>query len=148
MRFLSEDYERHWRQALDACGPDPAERLWAMIAAEFDPHVCNVRYIAAWAALRAEANSRPSYQAISGQSDEAFEMTLAGLCREIIKQGEYPLDAGKIASGLASLTDGLGIGYLMQPDVFTERHGLACAQEHLIGLFPKHFSSDGPIWAG
>ena len=119
-----------------------------MMEADFDPKVCNVRYIAAWAALRAESQSRPSYQAISGRSDEAFELTLAEICKEIVAQGNYGLDPDQIATGLASLTDGLGMGYLMNPDIFTERHALACAVEHLVGLFPRHFSRTGPIWAG
>ncbi len=145
MKFLAADYEDHWRTALKECGPGAAERLWALMEADFHPRVCNVRYIAAWAALRAEAQSRPAYQAISGRSDEAFDTALEEICSAIVEEGGYNLDPVQIAMGLSSLNDGLGMSYLMTPEAFSERDALACVQEYLAGLFPKHFTRSGPI---
>src|SRR5262245_8129528 len=36
LRYLADEYREHWRRALDRAGSDPAARLLAFVAADFD----------------------------------------------------------------------------------------------------------------
>src|SRR5690606_12335101 len=43
LRSLADEYSAHWRNALARARPDPASRLWALVAADFDRQICNRR---------------------------------------------------------------------------------------------------------
>ena len=60
-------------------GPRAADRLWAVVAADFDRRVCTRRKIAAWCAFWGEAKSRPTYQALCGAREEGSGGRTGGL---------------------------------------------------------------------
>lgn len=145
LRFMSAAYEANWREALETAAPGPAQKLWALVKSDFDRKVCNQRYIAAWFALRVEAQSRPTYKRISRRPDDAFLGAIAGLCEALIADGGYDADADMLAAGLDAMLEGMWLAILMDTDRVSRRRGFASVGQHLACIFPKHFTADGPI---
>ncbi len=145
LRFMSAAYEANWREALRTAAPGPAQKLWALVKSDFDRSVCNQRTIAAWFALRVEAQSRPTYRRISRRPDDAFLGAIVDLCRDLIADGGYDADAGKLAAGLDAMLEGMWLSILMDPDRMSRRRGLASVSQYLTCVFPRHFSNEGPL---
>ncbi len=145
LRFMSEAYEANWREALRAAAPDPALQLWALAMSDFNRNVCNQRYIAAWFALRVEAQSRPAYKRISRRQDDAFLGAIEGLCAALIAEGGYDANAKRLAAAFDAMLEGMWLAILMDPDRMSRRRGFASVAQHLVCVFPRHFSIDGPI---
>ena len=82
---MADEYSQHWRAALQKAGDDPARQLFTLVAADFDRSICNKRKLAAWCAFWGEAKSRPTYQALCGARDEAYQNVFIELCR-VLKQ--------------------------------------------------------------
>lgn len=145
LRHLSELYVTHWRCAHDDAEPNAAARLWAIVTSDFEHKVCNRRYIATWVGLRLESQYRPIYKRICGRTDKAFGETIAGLCRRLIDEGGYDADAKRIGAGIDAMLEGLWLHILVNPDRMSRTRARACAKDHLATLFPKHFTSQGPL---
>jgi AcrR family transcriptional regulator len=145
LRYLADEYGNHWRAALAKAGPSPAERLWALVAADFDRKVCSRRKIAAWCAFWGEAESRPTYQALCGSRDEQYQETIVDLCKALVAEGGYDADPVHLAHGLDALLEGLWLRLLMDPAKQARERLRACAAAHLAAVFPRHFSAEGPI---
>lgn len=143
LQFMAEEYSDHWRAAMETAGPDPARRLWALVAADFDLTICSKTKLAAWCAFWGEARSRPTYQSLCGARDEAYQMTLTVLCAELAAAappGGARQDAAAIALALDALLDGLWLRMMMQ-DRMTGERALAAARAFLIAVFPHQFSA-------
>ena len=85
LQYMADEYSQHWRAALQKGGDDPARQLFTLVAADFDRSICNKRKLAAWCAFWGEAKSRPTYQALCGARDEAYQNVFIELCR-VLKQ--------------------------------------------------------------
>ncbi len=82
LQYMADEYSAHWRAALQKAGDDPARQLGVLVAADFDRSICNRRKLAAWCAFWGEAKSRPTYQALCGARDEAYQNVFIDLCRQ------------------------------------------------------------------
>jgi transcriptional repressor BetI len=139
LQYMADEYAAHWRNALAKAGDDPAERLAALVAADFDRSVASRRKIAAWCAFWGEAKSRPTYQALCGARDEVYQQTLTDLCAELIKVGGYRLDASHTALALDAMLEGLWLRIMMRGQDMTREKAHEAAKAMLTSLFPKHF---------
>jgi TetR/AcrR family transcriptional repressor of bet genes len=139
LQHMAEEYAAHWRGALDKAGDDPARRLAAVVAADFDRAVCSRRKLAAWCAFWGEAKSRPTYQALCGARDQAYQATMIELCAALARDGGYRFDVEKAALGLAALLEGLWLRLMMGGDDISREKAQDAAFEHLAIVFPKHF---------
>lgn len=139
LQFMAEEYAAHWRNALDKAGPDPAARLAALVAADFDRAVCNRRKLAAWCAFWGEAKSRPTYQKLCGARDEAYQDVMVDLCAALIADGRYALDATGTALALDAMLEGLWLRLMMRGDDMTREKAYAAAKGMLEALFSKHY---------
>ncbi len=148
LMYMAAFYRQNWETALAKGGADPAKALWKVVRADFDRKVCNRRIIAAWSGLRAEARSRPAYQRICGEHDDAFRTVLTDLFTSLVKDGKYSANAEKLALVMESLLEGMWLQILMGRENMTRQRAHACAIEFLVTMFPKHFTSDGPIVMG
>lgn len=143
LQYMSEEYSGHWHAALDRAGSSPANRMWALVAADFDRKICSKRKLAAWCAFWGEAKSRPTYQALCGANDREFNETFVHLCTELKREGGYDFDPGCIALGLSTMMDGLWLR-LMMSDGLTRDGAHEAAIDFLVTIFPKHFNRTGP----
>lgn len=145
LRYLSQVYDRNWREAVKKAPASAAARIWAHAKSDFHKSVCNRRYISAWSGLRAEASSRPTYQKICADSDKACQDYILAQCRQIQKEGDYATDPEIVALALDALTEGLWLQFLMQPDILTPAKARKCVLAFFAGQYPKHFDRKGPI---
>ena len=113
LQHMAEEYAAHWRSALAKASGDPADQLLALVRADFDPAICNRRKLAAWCAFWGEARSRPTYQAHCGSRDEAYQLLLERMCRDLADSGNYSLDPHSVAVALDALLEGLWLRLMM-----------------------------------
>ena len=144
LQHMSEEYAAHWRGALERAGDDPARRLWAVVAADFDRAVCSRRKLAAWCAFWGEAKSRPTYQALCGSRDIAYQNVMIELCAALETEGGYGFDPERIALGLSAMLEGLWLRLMMGGDDINRVKAHEAAIEQLVTIFPKHFTATGP----
>lgn len=139
LQLMADEYAAHWRAALQKAGDDPARRLAAMVAADFDRAVCNRRKLAAWCAFWGEAKSRPTYQALCGARDAAYQNLFVELCGALKDDGGYRYDPQATALALAALLEGLWLRLMMGTEDVTRESALQAANEFLALAFPRHF---------
>ncbi len=141
LRFLAEEYRGTWINAVAMAGPDPAERLRALLLADFDDDVFTPRKLAAWVAFWGEKQGRPVYDAICSDFDRERVRVLLEHCGALISEGGYGHDPALTAKTLDALGDGLWYGMVSArnnagADANAARAAVALA---LAMFFPRHF---------
>lgn len=142
LQSLADEYVGHWEVALAKAGPGAAERLWAVVAADFDRRVCTRRKIAAWCAFWGEAKSRPTYKALCGARDERYQRVVEGLVAELKAEGGYGYVPLPMALALCAMLEGLWIR-LMMGEGLRREEAQAAAVAGLVASFPRHFGPEG-----
>ena len=102
--------------------------------------ICNKRKLAAWCAFWGEAKSRPTYQALCGARDEAYQNVFVEICARLKTDGGYDYEPYATAVGLCAMLEGLWLRLMMGTEGVTREsaHDVAC--EYLATVFPKHFN--------
>jgi AcrR family transcriptional regulator len=145
-RQLADEYHDNWRQMLEAAGPAPAARLWALVMAEFAEAVCTPRKILAWKAFWAEAHGRSDYLKEFGPRNVEYLRILSDCCARIIAEGGYQgYDAGLVARIIDSLNGGLWLELTSTATPMTVHEARRAALTHLVLLFPRDFTTRGPL---
>jgi TetR/AcrR family transcriptional repressor of bet genes len=139
LQFMADEYAQHWRQTLKKAGPTPAEKLAALIDGDFDRSVASRRKLAAWVAFWGEAKSRPTYQALCGQRDQAYHDELTRICAELIAVSGRAADPVALAHGIDSLLEGLRLRLMMDGEGFRRADARSVARQFLSLAFPGHF---------
>lgn len=142
LQYMADEYSSHWRNALARAGPEPADRLWALVAADFDRVVCNKRKLAAWCAFWGEAKSRPTYQALCGARDAAYQQVFVDLCEALEREAGYGFDPGAMALALSATLEGLWLRLMMGTENVTRETSFRAAAEMLASVFPRHYGRD------
>ncbi|WP_274627028.1 TetR family transcriptional regulator C-terminal domain-containing protein [Arvimicrobium flavum] len=139
LQYMADEYAAHWRAALLKGGTEPATQLMALVTADFDRTICNRRKLAAWCAFWGEAKSRPTYQALCGARDEAYQLQIIEICRRLKDEGGYAYDPFTTALGLSAMLEGLWLRLMMGTEEVTREIALRAAHEHLASVFPRHY---------
>ena len=105
--------------------------------------VCTPRKLAAWCAFWAEAQSRPTYLEHCSANDEEYQETFTRIVGEIIDDGQYPYDAGRIARGLEAMMEGIWLDMMTMQSPITREEGLKTVLASLAAFFPRHFTPEG-----
>ena len=141
LQYMADEYSLHWRRALDKAEDRPAAQLRALVAAEFDRSICNKRKLAAWCAFWGEARSRPTYQALCGARDEAYQRVFIDLCAALKRDGDYAFEPVSTALALSAMLEGLWLRLLMGTEDVTRETALQAAMAFLASVFPKHYGN-------
>ena len=140
---LANEYHQNWVNRVKEAGPSPAERMKAMLLADFDTTVFTHEKLAAWIAFWGETQGRPVYDEIYGSLDAERRAASAALCRELIVEGGYALDPHLAMCALEALGDGLWLGLAAQgASLRTGEQALEPGKvimATLRSMFPKHF---------
>ena len=139
LQALSDEYSAHWRAALQKAGDGPAGQLFALVSCDFDRTICNKRKLAAWCAFWGEAKSRPTYQALCGSRDEAYQQLFEEICGALIIEADYRYDRDSAALALLAMLEGLWHRLMMGGDGLSAEKARRVAQHHLAVVFPQHF---------
>jgi TetR/AcrR family transcriptional repressor of bet genes len=143
LKFMSNEYQENWTRAFDETGPSAAEKLEAVMMADFEPPISNRNRIAAWFAFYGEAKSRPTYMAACADRDQVTYEVMVELCRTIIEEGGYPnLAPDRVADGFGTMTEGLWLDLLIWPHNSSPELAKQTLRTYLTALFPKHFPAD------
>jgi TetR/AcrR family transcriptional repressor of bet genes len=143
LRFLAEDYDLHFRQALEKSAPTPAAKLLALMELDLKPSVCDRKKLAVWFAVWGEVKAVPTYQAICSARERKYDDILRQLTEEIIREGSYAdIDAKITADALSSLTDGLWLSCLINPKLFDRSAAREAIVSYLRAVFPDHYSKE------
>jgi AcrR family transcriptional regulator len=142
LQYMADEYSQHWRAALLRAGDEPARQLFTLVAADFDRSICNKRKLAAWCAFWGEAKSRPTYQALCGARDEAYQNVFIELCRVLKGEGGYDFEPHAAALALSATLEGLWLRLMMGTEDVTRETALKAATEFLASVFPKHYARE------
>jgi TetR/AcrR family transcriptional repressor of bet genes len=141
LRYLADEYRANWHSALDAAGSDPAEKLEALLWADFNAEICTPRKLAAWCAFWAEAQSRPTYLEHCASNDEEYSAIVLDLCTRIIAAGRYPHEPRHIARALDALLEGLWLDLMTMATPYSRDEAKLTIHACLHAFFPRHYSA-------
>ena len=139
LQFLADEYAANWKDAVAKAGENPVEQLRALVHADFNRNVNTRRKLAAWCAFWGEARSRPTYNALCGARDAAYQELVRKLCRQIAEETHHPGDSDVIALSLESLLEGLWLRMMLAPQDIKLDRARDAAMEFLRNAFPKHY---------
>ena len=142
---LAEEYRANWTRALLEADPDPAARLDALLAADFEPEICTPARLSAWCAFWGEAQSRPLYQARCGANDEAYKSALEGVCRDLASAGGYAGDPARTARALRVMLEGTWLDLVTMSGPQDRAEALRTVRAAAAAFFPRHMDEDGPV---
>lgn len=137
--YLADEYRHNWISAHDAAPAEPAARLEAMIRADFNEVVCASDRLAAWSAFWGESRFRPLYQQACEANDRDYNGRVEQLCRELVAEGSYAIDAGLTARAIRILLDGLWLDIVSRNSPDARHEALATAMTTVRAFFPAHF---------
>jgi len=66
LRQMAEAYSLHWRDRLNSAEQEPVAQLLAMVLADFDASVLNLKTLGVWFAFRAQVRAKPEYLDLIG----------------------------------------------------------------------------------
>lgn len=143
LNALAQEHRALWVNALTDCDLPAAERLRAIVDAQFHPRICSRKKLAVWFAFFGEATHRESYRKSSSHIDLERQETSADLCRQIIAEGDYTnTKAEDVSLSLEGLFDGFWLNILMYPAKFNREDAARQVFDYLKSVFPKHFPDD------
>jgi TetR/AcrR family transcriptional repressor of bet genes len=141
LRYLADEYKTQFNKTYDKSGPDPAEKLLALVELDLHPSICDRRKVAVWFAFWGEVQSRPIYRKICDERDQYYDDIVENLAGKIIADGGYKgVTAESVATALTSMTNGLWLSCLISPRSFDRHKAKDAVNEYLCSVFPKHFS--------
>ncbi len=120
-------YQQNWQDALDGAGDDPADRLIALIRADFDPAICNPESLSFWFAYWGEQKFTPKYAEILVRFDDARIGAMRKACAALMT-GATADDVNRAAEWIDTFSD----GYWQRLHVAPEQYDAArCMNETL-----------------
>jgi len=143
MLYLAEEYRQNWTMALALAGRGAADRLDAMLRADFVPAIFTPERIAAWCSFWGEAQSRPLYQEYCGSNDEEYNRCLEGIVRDLLAEGGYDGDPARIARVLRVAVEGLWLDMMTMRAPYPRTEALATVHACAAAFFPRHFTAEG-----
>ena len=146
--YLSEEYRRNWQAALDGAGPNPEQRLAALVEADFSPQVCQPSRLYSWCAFWGESQSRPLYLEQCGGNDEAYSHVMEGICAEMNARYGYSVDPVRAARLIRITVEGTWLELITTINPYSQDEAKRTVWTCASVLYPRHFSPEGLIGAG
>ena len=143
LRAVADEYHEQFMQTLEASAPDPAEQLLALMELDLKPSICDRQKLAVWFAFFGEIKAVPTYRKICSERNQKYDRIMHELATSIVRDGAYTnVDARSVADVLSSLTDGMWLSCLVNPESF-DRHRAARTVRHYLGaVFPQHYPQE------
>ena len=139
LNHIVNEYRTAWYKALQITGETVAEKLAALAAVDFEKHICQRNKLAVWFAFWGESRSRLTYRKMCSEGSREYTQLLTLLCEDIIKQGDYKVQAQHVATGLLAMNGGLWLDMLISPAEMSREQAREISLSYLRGVFPGHF---------
>jgi TetR/AcrR family transcriptional regulator, transcriptional repressor of bet genes len=148
-RYLSEEYEKVWRDNLIRVRTAPLDRLKAMIETNFDRRIFTAEKLAVWFAFWSDAELRDRYRAAATRVErryiEEIEAEIAHLLRGNRQRGP---SAGDVARPLMAMIDGFWLQSVLSPRGFSRIKAIATCltfiEQRLSAASPRLPRRSGP----
>ena len=137
---MADDYKRHWRECLNNASKHPDAQIKALVLADFDPQVLNLKTMGVWFAFRAMVRSRPKYIELVGTREREQMQKMKTLLRQLNEESGSTHDPQIVTKGLTAMLDGIWTDYYLYPDSFDRDINKACVFMFLDGLYPGRFA--------
>ncbi len=136
LRDLYQGYQTLWTEALEAAGPDPRDRLLALIEADFKPEACGPDVLPLWFAFWGELRFTAKYDQVAESFDQHRRDALIGIWSELLPD-RSPQEVGQLAEWLDILTDGYWQRLHLSPDSFDAQLAVRATRDCLARLTPE-----------
>ena len=137
---LAGEYREKFDKTLADSGPDPADRLQAIMEHDLRPSICNRGKLAIWFAFWGEVKSRPTYQRLCAEWDKRYDDVVTELCEQIIAEGDYThVSAESVTYAISSMINGLWLSCLISPRSWSREAAKTAVMHYLASTFPRHF---------
>lgn len=146
LAHMVEEYEAFSAAAVRGAGPDPAARLDALVAADFDPALASRKMVTVWYAFWGETRWRKDFLALCRRRSDTYQRRTCALVQEIIDAGGHrDLDAAAIARGLNAMIDGLWLDILIEPEACDRHAAVRICRTYLARVFPLEFGREPSV---
>ena len=146
LKYIAEEYRRHWEKTLERAGPEPADKLATLVDLDFSKAICDRKKLAVWFAFWGETRSRPIYMKTCAEYDRHYVQVETELFTELLRDDtEKQHDPQVLATTLDALVDGLWLDMLLMPKELDRKQARALAMNYLHTVLPGYFPpSSGP----
>ena len=145
LTHLAEEYRQNWQAALATAGDNPAEQLNALIEADFNPSICTPSRLSAWCSFWGEAQSRPLYQQVCGEKDDAYNLQIEAICQRLSDAGGYGHNARHVARVIRVTIEGTWLDLMTMVEPYERDEALTTVHTCAALCFPNHFTPQGLI---
>ncbi len=135
LRDLYEGYEALWTSALNAAGPDPRDRLLALLGADFRAEACGPDVLPLWFAFWGELRFTAQYAEVAEAFDARRREVLVDIWAELLPEGGIA-GAGQMAEWMETLTDGYWQRLHLAPTEFNRSGAFESCRVCLARLVP------------
>ncbi|MFB9262176.1 TetR family transcriptional regulator C-terminal domain-containing protein [Bradyrhizobium erythrophlei] len=133
---VAKDFEQATRAAADAAGPDPLDRLHAVVTASFRPPVFTPERVLVWVALASTSRWSPELAEIYRKLYRPYRRGLAHLMQRAGDARGVQINSDRLAITLTQLTEGLWAGWAADPKTVSAAEGEAACHDLLDAFFP------------
>ncbi len=141
LRQMSDAYNWHWRSRLADASQESVEQLKALLLADFDPEVLNLKTLGIWFAYRAQVRARPEYLDLVGTREREQTQKTVALLRKLNRAGGRDHDPGALARVLAAMIEGMWTEFYLYPNEFDRKKSIEAVFLFLDAMYPGNFGS-------
>ena len=134
---VAKDFEQATRAAAEAAGPDPLDRLHAVVTASFSAPVFRPERVLVWVALASTSHWSPELADIYRQLYRPYRRGLAHLMRRAADARGVRINADRLAMTLTQLTEGMWAGWAADPKTVSSAEGEAACHDLLDAFLGK-----------
>ena len=142
---MADEYKLHWRNNLKNAPKSSDAQLKALVLADFDPKVLNLKTMGVWFAFRAMARTKPEFVKLVGTREQEQMQKMKSLFRQLNKESGNNHNPEIVANGLTAMLDGMWTDFYLFPDDFNCDTNMTSVFMFLNGLYRGRFSLQDSI---
>ncbi len=137
-RHRLEEYRTFWMDALSSAGPDPVDRIMALVFAALAPEYMERQNLTFWNSLWSEASRNVSLAEMSERFDAERQEVQMSLCKDAKDLLSGTVWTPKtVAHTLETMTDGMWSRLYYSPDYLTPKDARLAVGTVLSLIFPS-----------
>jgi TetR/AcrR family transcriptional repressor of bet genes len=137
VRELAKDFENATRAAAAGAGPDPFDRLHAVLAASFREPVFTPERVLVWVALASTSHWSPELADVYRKLYRPYHRGLARLLKKAGDDRGVRINSERLAVTLTQLVEGLWSGWAADPKTVSVREAEAACHDLLNAFLPN-----------
>ncbi|BCH29904.1 HTH-type transcriptional regulator BetI [Mesorhizobium sp. L-8-10] len=123
------------RRAAASAGPNPMDRLYAVIHASFTPPGCTAEHMAVWVALTGTARWSPDLRDLYQRIWRGYRTDVGRLLDRAAKSQKIEIDVKVCALAFSQIVEGLWISCNADPDVVSTEEAEECCRTFVNAIF-------------